>query len=105
MILNKLTPALTVDNIRKTISFFTEALGFELALAVPNRESVDWALIKCGDIEIMLRNRVGNSPGKVNEYEGVALHCEGEGVRQLYESIKDKVQIVRHLYPTFYGTY
>jgi hypothetical protein len=23
----------------------------------------------------------------------------------LYESTKDKVQIIRHLYPTFYGTY
>lgn len=105
MHLTKITPALTVDDIKSTITFYEEMLEFELILAVPSIDNIDWALMKCGDVEIMFHAKVGHAAKKNHDRAGsLTFHFEGEGVRELYDSLKDKVKIVRHLYPTFYGT-
>jgi uncharacterized glyoxalase superfamily protein PhnB len=104
MLLRKLTPALTVDDIKNTIAFYQDMLGFETVLTVPTKDQIDWALMKCGDIEIMFHAKV-NLTTKKHHIEGtLTFHFEGEGVKELYEAVKNKVRIERHLYPTFYGT-
>ncbi len=104
MLLNRLTPALSVDDIKGTIAYYEEMLGFELELAAPSMNKIEWALMRCGEIEIMFQAKSGQSTtGKSDFGRAVTLNFEGEGVKELYESLKNKVQIVRHLCPTFYG--
>jgi uncharacterized glyoxalase superfamily protein PhnB len=103
MLLTKLTPALTVDDIKGTIAFYQDMLGFETVLTVPTKDQIDWALMKCGEIEIMFHAKVSNAK-KHHIEDTLTFHFEGEGVKELYESVKNKVRIERHLYPTFYGT-
>jgi lactoylglutathione lyase len=104
MQLQKITPALVVEDIKATIRFYEEMLGFELVLTVPSSENIDWALMKCGDVEIMFHAKVGHAVKKNHDRDGsLTFHLEGEGVRELYESVKNKARIIRHLYPTFYG--
>ncbi|HTZ18220.1 MAG TPA: VOC family protein [Dissulfurispiraceae bacterium] len=103
MQLTKLTPELVVNDIKETISFYQDMLGFELVLAVPNPNNIDWALMSCGEVEIMFHAKVGRH-AKKHVAEDVTFHFEGAGVKELYESVKNKVRIGRHLYPTFYGT-
>ncbi len=104
MRLVKLTPELIVDDIKSTISFYEDMLGFDLVLAVPNTDNIDWALMSCGDVEIMFHAKVGRHAKRHVTEDIITFHFEGDGVRELYESVKDKVKIDRHLYPTFYGT-
>jgi lactoylglutathione lyase len=105
MLLNKLTPALRVDDIKATIAYYEEMLGFDLELTVPSTTKIEWALMRCGEIEIMFQAKTGSGEAEKNDFRrSVTLHFEGEGVKDLYEYLKNRVQIVRHLYPTFYGT-
>lgn len=105
MLMKKLTPARTVEDIKATIAFYQDMLGFDLVLTVPNKDHIDWALMKCGEVEIMFHAKVGHGTRKSHDVEGtLTFHCDGDGVKELYETLKNKVRIVRHLYPTFYGT-
>jgi uncharacterized glyoxalase superfamily protein PhnB len=104
MLLTKLTPAMTVDDINSTITFYEDVLGFETILTVPSNEQIDWALMKCGEIEIMFHAKVIHTAKKTRVDGTLTFHFEGDGVKELYESVKNKVRIERHLYPTFYGT-
>jgi len=104
MLLKKITPAVTVDDIKATIAFYEKTLGFELLLTVPSMNHIDWALMKCGEVEIMFHAKVGHAAKKNNDRTGtLTLHFECEGVKELYDTVRTKVRIERHLYPTFYG--
>ncbi len=104
MLLIKLTPELVVDDIKATIEFYQDILGFELVLTVPNPDNIDWALMSCGEVEIMFHAKVSRHARRHVAEDVITFHFEGEGVKDLYESVKNKVKIDRHLYPTFYGT-
>jgi lactoylglutathione lyase len=105
MLLNKITPALMVEEIKTAIAFYEDMLGFELVLTVPSKDHIDWALMKCGEVEIMFHAKAGHAAKKNQDRAGtLTFHFEGEGVKELYESVKNRVKIIRHLYPTFYGT-
>ncbi|HMK61374.1 MAG TPA: VOC family protein [Dissulfurispiraceae bacterium] len=104
MMLTKITPTLTVEDIKATIAFYQDLLGFELVLAVPSLNQIDWALMKCGEVEIMFQTKVGHAAKMNQGLTGImTFHLEGEGVKELYDSVKNRVKIMRHLYPTFYG--
>lgn len=104
MELAKLTPELIVNDIKETIAFYRDILDFELVLTVPNPDNIDWALMSCGGVEIMFHAKVGRHAGRHVTEDVISFHFEGSGVKDLYEFVRNKVRIDRHLYPTFYGT-
>jgi len=56
--LKKLTPNLVVDDVDKTIEFYRDILGcFELITTDPKDGKVDWALMRCEDVEIMFQSK------------------------------------------------
>ncbi len=94
-----------VEDIKATIAFYEENLDFDLVLTVPSKTQIDWALMKCGEVEIMFHAKTGHSAKKNHDRAGtLTFHLEGEGVKELYDALRNKVKITRHLYPTFYGT-
>ncbi|MGO9378632.1 MAG: VOC family protein [Dissulfurispiraceae bacterium] len=104
MQLKKIIPALMVENIDATIAFYENVLGFELVLTVPSITHIDWAMMKCGEVEIMFHAKAGHAEKKNHDRAGtLTFHFQGEGVKELYDAVRNKAKILRHLYPTFYG--
>lgn len=117
--LNKLTVNLMVKDIAETLKFYTNILGFNLVMAVPeSQDSMDttikdstnyvWAQIKAGSVEIMLqetKSLISDVPAFSNRPIGasISLYIETENVNDLYNKIKDKVDIVKTLQISWYG--
>jgi len=55
--LKKLTPNLMVEDVRRTIGFYRDVLGFEPLSTVPEEGQVDWAMMRRDGVEIMCQAR------------------------------------------------
>jgi uncharacterized glyoxalase superfamily protein PhnB len=107
--LKKLTPNLMVENVNRTIEFYTGVLGVELLTTVPEEGQFDWAMMRRDTVEIMFQARSslgGEIPMLVDVPIGGSLtfYTEVAGLKELYDQLKDQVEIVQDLHTTFYGT-
>jgi uncharacterized glyoxalase superfamily protein PhnB len=107
--LKKLTPNLMVENVNRTIEFYTGVLGVELLTTVPEEGQFDWAMMRRDTVEIMFQARSslgGEIPMRVDVPIGGSLtfYTEVTGLKELYDQLKDQVEIVQDLHTTFYGT-
>jgi uncharacterized glyoxalase superfamily protein PhnB len=119
MALKKLTHNLMVEDVNRTVEFYQEVFGFEFVMGVIEEiqeirtsyqkdRLLDYAMMKCGDVEIMFQAKRSLSETlpvlKDKEIGGtLTLYIEVEGVQELYTRIKDKVKVVNDLHTTFYG--
>jgi uncharacterized glyoxalase superfamily protein PhnB len=119
MALKKLTHNLMVEDVNRTVEFYQEVFGFEFVMGVIEEiqeirtsyqkdRLLDYAMMKCGDVEIMFQAKRSLSETlpvlKDKEIGGtLTLYIEVEGVQELYARIKDKVKVVNDLHTTFYG--
>ena len=55
--MNKLTPNLIVEGIEACLPFWTERLGFERTVEVPQGERLGFVILKRGPVEVMLQSR------------------------------------------------
>lgn len=96
----KLSPNLGVDDVDHTIKFYKEILGFELVLSVPEGGPSEWAVMKCGDVEMMFQSvtsLIEEIPVLKDKKIGYALnfYMEVEDIKRLYTNLKGKVTLVR----------
>ena len=117
--MKKLAPNLMVEDVNSTVEFYRDVLGFEFVMCVIEEiqeimtswqkdRPLDYAMMKCGDVEIMFQGKRGLSEAlpvlRDKEIGGtLTLYMEIEGVQELYGRIKDKVTVVKDLHTTFYG--
>jgi len=117
--MKKLAPNLMVEDVNRTVEFYRDVLGFEFVMGVIEEiqeivtswqkgRLLDYAMMKCGDVEIMFQGKRSLSEAlpvlRDKEIGGtLTLYMEIEGVQELYGRIKDKVTIVKDLHTTFYG--
>lgn len=121
----KISPNLMVINVESSIKFYTEVLGFELIMSVKesenpnqkvitNSESLVYALIKSGNVEIMLQredtlkddlpNIFSNSIGSSS-----TLYLEVKNMSPIVTKIKklisegQEINIVKDVHQTWYG--
>jgi uncharacterized glyoxalase superfamily protein PhnB len=107
--LKKLTPNLLVEDVNKTLAFYRETLGFEALATVPEEGTLDWAMVKRDDVELMFQSRpslTGEIPSLQGAEIGASLsfYTEVSDVEDLYRRLHDKVEIVQDLHTTFYNT-
>jgi len=118
--LSKITPNLMVVSVNDTLDFYEQVLGFGLVMGVPagRREIVTarggdaplaFAIIQRDDVELMLQSRESLSqelPALKGQAIGgsITLYIRVADARELYESIRRKVTILKDLHMTFYGT-
>ncbi len=105
----KMTPNLMVENVNRTIGFYTDVLGFELLTTVPEEGHFDWAMMRKDGVELMFQARSslgGELPALAEAPIGGSLtfYTEVTGLRELYEQLKGQVEIVQDWHTTFYGT-
>jgi len=119
MNVTRLINNLMVGNVRETVQFYTEFLGFKLMMAVPEGTQdvvyelsegtvYSFAALKNGDVEIMFQS----AESILSEFSGVGhndpgcrviLYMQVIGLEELFEKIKDEVEIVKGLHEAFYG--
>lgn len=102
------TLELMVDNMKETIEFYTQILGFEISTEV-SESNPFFAIVKNGDIEIMFYSRKEFS-NEIPKFKDMviggtfALYIGVEDIQKVYNSIKDKVTIIQQLHKTDYGS-
>ena len=104
-----ITTNIMVKNVKETIKFYEEKLGFQKVLSVPEEgEILNFAIIAKDNITIMFQeqnNLTEEYPTlKVENIKPTfTLFITVEDVQKLYEDLKDKVEIAKELHKTFYG--
>lgn len=107
--LKKMTPNIMVEDVKGTIVFYTEILGFELVTSVPQEGEVfDWAMLKRDTVEIMFQSRASLSdelPLFAEKAGGGALtlYIDVTDIDALYAAVKGKARLVRDMHTAFYG--
>ena len=107
--LKKLTPNLMVEDVGWTLDFYRETLGFEILTTLPKQAPFDFAIVQRDGVELMSQSRLSlseNVPALTGSPIGASqtFYIEVTGIRDLYESLRDKVEIVVDFHTTFYGT-
>ncbi|MHC4586369.1 MAG: VOC family protein [Planctomycetota bacterium] len=115
----KLTTNMMVEDVGHTVDFYSEVLGFELVMGVPENsqeivttrqkdQALGFAIMKCGNIEMMFQAKQSLTK-EIPELSGMDIggsltfYIEVKDVRELYAKLKDKVTIVKDMQTTFYG--
>jgi len=107
--LKRLTPNIIVEDVSKTVDFYKDMLVcFELVDYESTNEKLDWALLRCGDVQLMFESRKSMADSipilkNENTSEAMTIYIELEGIKELYKMMKDKVNIVVGLHDTTYG--
>ncbi len=104
-----ITTNIMVKNVRDTINFYEEKLGFQKILSVPEEGSIlHFAILKKDKISIMLQEQ----KSLIEEYSTLktteiiptfTLFITVDNVSAVYNELKDKVKIAKELHKTFYG--
>lgn len=119
MKISKLSPNFEVNDIKKTVTFYTENFGFMLVMAVPqsqdgidqtfeeNKEYV-YALIQKDNVEFMFqrsdtfKNDVVFSKG-LNIGATVSFYMDVESIKEFYQDLKSRNLEITELKTTWYG--
>ena len=108
-----------VENVNNTVNFYNSVFGFEFVMGVPengqnivtskqDNQILNFALIKCGNIEMMFQSRKSLAD-EIPEFDNISIggsltfYIDVEDVKQLYSVLKNKVKIIKDIQTTFYG--
>ena len=99
-----MVPMLAVEDVSRSIHFYTQTLGFQLMGLLENGGKPFWARFKASeDIELMVTNRhVGDSRPE-GEFRDVILYFYPESVEQVRTRLLDSGLVVGKTLVTFYG--
>jgi uncharacterized glyoxalase superfamily protein PhnB len=118
--LKKLWSNMMVTDVNKAIDFYTDLLGFQHVMSVPmgseevlfqydRKRDLVYALIKNGDIELMLQEQKSlreNVPAFADVTDirsSAVLYFEVDDLATLAVRLKKQCEVVRDLHDTFYG--
>ncbi|MBI4931316.1 MAG: VOC family protein [Bacteroidetes bacterium] len=104
--MDSVSPNIFVKDINKTIDFYRQ-LGFELITTVPDQGDYVWAMMKCGNVTFMFQTFDSLADGlpAISRHDGgsLLLYIGLKNIRTFFDSIKDKVTVIKGLEKTFYG--
>jgi catechol 2,3-dioxygenase-like lactoylglutathione lyase family enzyme len=105
---NDLTPNLVVSDVSRSIAFYRDRLGFELATTVPEAEPYVFAIVRSGAVQIFL-----NASGPaIEEYRAMkdrpiggtfTMFIEVTGIDRTYDALKAEIPILTPLETKWYG--
>jgi len=115
----KLTTNMMVEDVSRTVDFYSDVLGFEFVMGVPENsqevvttrqkgQALGFAIARCDNIEMMFQAKQSITE-EVPEFGGMGIggsltfYIEVQDVKGLYAKLKDKVTIVKDMRTTFYG--
>jgi uncharacterized glyoxalase superfamily protein PhnB len=92
-------PMIHVPDVRATADWYT-SMGFEILGQNVEDGEMNWAKLSFGNSEVMLN--AGGKPSNEPRRE-VDLYITADSIDELYQRLKDQVQIVEDVHDTFYG--
>lgn len=117
--MKKLSPNLMVKDVKETVNFYKDNLNFEVIMAVPESQNeilteisedkkIVYALVKNKNVEIMFQEEENLKKDLTvfnNSQIGasVSFYIEIENVKDFYNQVKEKVEVVKELSTTWYG--
>ena len=105
-IFRKLSPVLVVDAIEPCLPFWTERLGFEKTVEVPEGDALGFVILVKDGIEVMYQSRASvehDVPGVLaGAWQASSLFIEVDDVGAI-EAAMDGVEVVVPRRRTFYG--
>jgi uncharacterized glyoxalase superfamily protein PhnB len=107
--LKRLSPNLMVEDVGRSIAYYTDVLGFNLVARVPEEgEPIVWAMLQRDDVTMMLQERKCFEEDLPNVAKGpigasLTFFVNVAGINDLYEQLKGRVEIVIDLRDTWYG--
>lgn len=115
----KLTTNMMVEDVSRTVDFYSDVLGFEFVMGMPENsqevvttrqkgQALGFAIARCDNIEMMFQARrslIEEVPefGSMGIGGSLTFYIEVEDIKGLYAKLKDKVRIVKDMRTTFYG--
>jgi len=99
--LNSIMPVLRVSVMDRAVDWYTRILGFDLIWRATNDGGGENGMLQSGGISLMLST--GSHLGDTPAFTGT-LYFETDGVRELYNAVKDAVTVVWPLDTMDYGT-
>lgn len=104
-----LSPNIGVKSVDETVRFYTETLGFNLAMSVPSpKGGLQWAMVANGGATLMFQE-MGNL---IEEYPQLAerpvlgamtFYLKMSGMQTLYGKLQGLGLIAKAMHKTFYG--
>jgi uncharacterized glyoxalase superfamily protein PhnB len=95
----KTVPMIHVPDVRATAAWYVE-VGFTLARVNECEGLMDWALLSCGETEVMF-NAGGHASDAARRE--VDLYVHTTGIDELFERLHTRVDVVEPPHDTFYG--
>ncbi len=119
MKIKKLSPNFEVANIKKTVEFYQKNFGFTLIMAVPeskdgieqtlsNNKEYVYAMMQKDNIEFMFQRSDSFKEDLIfakdlNMGATVSFYMEVEGLKEFYDTLKNKNLQITELKTTWYG--
>lgn len=105
--MESLSPNIFVNDMSATIAFY-KILGFDLTMTVPEEgNEFVWAMMVNGSVTFMFQTfaSLGDDLPQISRQNGgsLLLYINVKNIVEFFESIKDKVQVLKGLEKTFYG--
>ena len=107
--LKKLTPNLIVSNVERSIAFYRDVLGFDVAVTVPDASPYVFAVVEWGMVEVFL-NALEPAAEEYPAFKDrpiggtLTLFIEVSGIHELHAALDGKVRIVMPLEHKWYGS-
>jgi uncharacterized glyoxalase superfamily protein PhnB len=106
-----ITANLKVNNVKETLEFYKEILGFEVVVTVPGYDQpvLNWGMVKNKGAELMFQEK-GNLEEEYpilkgqDGVSGLSLFVKVEDIEGLFGKIKGKAEVIKEIHETFYGT-
>lgn len=92
MRLLNLTPILETEDVKSTIEFYVEILGFKQGEVIPNNENPTWTTLYKDNVYIMFARRNAHSTIPRPLMSG-SLYLYTDNVDELWNELKDKAEI------------
>lgn len=102
MALNRLIPMLESNDLKASLAYYRDILGFELTGIAPDADNPYWIAVKRDGIELMFSSRNAHSLQPKPEMTGV-LYIYSDNVEEIWEELKEKVEIAWPLQSFDYG--
>ncbi|HVW95409.1 MAG TPA: VOC family protein [Mucilaginibacter sp.] len=105
--MDSLSPNIFVNSMDETISFY-KSIGFQLVVTVPETgDELIWAMMTNGNVTFMFQtfDSLGDELPQISRQNGASqlLYIKLTKIREYFDLIKDKVNVLKGLEKTFYG--
>ena len=106
--MESLAPNIFTNNIQESVALYT-LLGFEVTMSVPEQgDELVWVMMVNGSVTVMLQTfqSLADELPQIKRNDGgsLLLYITLKNIREFFESVKDKVNVLKGLEKTFYGT-